>query len=465
MNHDRTRIKKWLAFLERWAAPTLPADPDLFVRETLGYQFTDFHRRWWRFTAANPVSLLLAPRGHGKSTILTVAYGLYRLLAEPELRLLIASNTGAQAEGFLREIRRHLEQNPHILRAAGALAGRPWNERELALASRLLAAKEPSATALGVLGPVISRHYDLIVLDDVVDEEAARSALGRRRLLTWYYKELLPTLEPGGELHVIGTRYHQDDLYGRLLRAGAPSLVERAIIEEDGRERALWEEKFPLEVLRRKREEAGPAIFDSQYQNDVAALSGRVFRPEWLEVAAPPACGRKFQGVDLAIGREDHNDWFAVVTLGEEAGRYWVLSAFRARLSFEEQFRAVRALFLAADRMESPVVAVGIEANAYQEALCQRLRAETALPVVSVVQTRDKVARAMRLTGLLQSGRLRLAERGGEAASELLAELLSFPEGEHDDLVDALELAARMAAECVRYSELPLRTINFAPDR
>ena len=459
-------IRAWIEFLENWTAPALPADPGDFVRQVLGREFTDFHRRWWEFTATHPHSLLLAPRGHGKSTILTVAYTLKRLLERPDLRALIASNTAVQAEGFLREIRRHLAHNPAIAAACGPLAGQPWNERELGLASRLCTAKEPSLTALGVLGPVISRHYDLVILDDVVDEEVARSHLMRRRLLTWYYKELLPTLEPDGELHLIGTRYHRDDLYGRLIAAGMPSLTEAAISGEPGAEVALWEEKFPLALLRKRREEAGPAIFNSQYQNDVSAMEGRLFRPEWLAPAPAPVCGRRFQGIDLAIGRGDHADYFAVVTVGEDGDRWWVLSAYRGRLTFEEQFNAARALFAAWDRPESPVVAIGVEANAYQAAMAQRLRA-AALPATPVVQTRDKVARAMRLTGLLECGRLKLARpadvNGREAMTALVGELLSFPEGEHDDLVDALELAARMAMEQQRYGELPVAAVEVGP--
>lgn len=458
-------VRAWIEYLETWRPQTLPEDPGEFVRAVMGREFTDFHRRWWNFTAAHAQSLILAPRGHGKSTILTVAYTLKRLLERPDTRALIASNTAAQAEGFLREIRAHLENQPLIVRACGPLAGSPWNERELSLASRLLSGKEPSLTALGVLGPVISRHYDLIILDDVVDEEAARSSLGRRRLRTWYFKELLPTLEPDGELHLVGTRYHRDDLYGGLIAAGMPALIEPAIRGEPGAETALWEEKFPLALLRQRREEAGPAIFNSQYQNDVSAMEGRLFRPEWLAAAEAPEGSRLFQGVDLAIGRGDHADYFALVTVGRDGDRWWVMAAYRARLSFEEQFRAVKALFAAWDRPDRPVTAVGVEVNAYQAALAERLRAE-GLPVVPVTQVNDKVSRAMRMTGMFESGRLRIGRpRAGEseAMTALVEELLAFPEGEHDDLVDALEIAARLAHDSRRYGELPVRELAWEP--
>jgi predicted phage terminase large subunit-like protein len=459
--HAGAIAREWIEFLESWRPPCLPSDPREFITRVLGYEFTAFHEKWWRFAAEHPHSLLLAPRGHGKSTILTVAFTLHRILENPDLRVLIVSNTAAQAVAFLREIRAQLEKNPAIADVHGNLAGQPWNENEISLRSRLIPAKEATVTVMGVMGPVISRHYDVVIMDDVVDEALASGKAMRTKLETWYYKELLPTLEPGGELHVMGTRYHHDDLYGRLIQKGMPVLIERAISGEGEEERALWEEKFSLKLLRDKRDQAGPAIFNAQYQNDVAAMMGQIFRPEWIQTRPAPASSRKFQGVDLAIGQGDHHDYFAHVTIGETAPRcFHVLAVHRARLTFEDQFRAIKSLFTAHDAPDSPVAAVGVEANAYQEAMAQRLRVETMLPVRSVVQTRDKIARAMRLQGLIQTGRLSFPESG---AHDLLTELLSFPDGPHDDLVDALEIAVRTGQETSRYGELSFNAPDISP--
>ncbi len=458
----REMIENWIDFLENRDQPEALEDDEEFVTKTLNYQFLDFHSRWWRFAADRETSLLLAPRGHGKSTVMTVAYTLRRALDDPDVRVLIASSTQAQASGFLREIKSHLESNPEVVRIAGGLKGTPWTETEICLASRTKTAKEPTVTALGALGPVISKHYDLIILDDVVDEESARSRSGRERLFNWYYKVLLPTLEPGGKLRVIGTRYHYDDLYGRLIKRGVPVYIEKAITGSGESEKALWEEKFPLKALRKKREEAGPAIFNSQYQNDVSLMQGKIFRPEWIRFGPAPPAGRKFQGVDLAIGLADHNDYFAHVTVASSGKSIHLVSIYRSRLTFEEQFETVKTLFAAHDSTDFPVVTVGIESNSYQEALVQRLRGDGRVPVSSVVQTRDKVARAMRLQGLVQTGRITFPETG---AGDLIEEMLAFPESGHDDLVDALGIAVRMALESGRYLDLPAADVDFGPDR
>jgi predicted phage terminase large subunit-like protein len=464
MNKKAARKKfrrEWIRFLESWRPASLPSEPERFIHEVLGYKFMPFHRAWWEFTANHRFSLVLAPRGHGKSTILTVAYTLFRVLNDPDLRLLICSNTMAQAQAFLREVRHHLQINPKVP-LAGYVQGCPWTDSEISLSHRLRHAKEATVTALGVMGPVISKHYDLIILDDVVDEAAASKNM-RQKLLTWYYKELLPTLEPDGELHVLGTRYHPDDLYGRLIASGMPVLVEKAIHEEGGQERALWEEKFPLAKLQQRLAEAGPAIFNSQYQNDVVALRGRVFRPEWIVSAESPPPVRKYQGVDLAIGQGDQHDYFAHVTVAEHGpGAYQVVGAYQARLSFDDQFQAVRALYAQHDRPEAPVERIGVEANAYQEAMIQRLRGD-ALPVTSIVQTRDKITRALRMQGLFQTHRVSFPPRPDADLNRLIEQLLSFPEADHDDLVDALEIALSLAGERKRYHDLPLHDLDVGP--
>ncbi|TET36700.1 MAG: hypothetical protein E3J72_08055 [Planctomycetota bacterium] len=158
--------------LERAAALR---NPELFVKRILGYALMPFHARWMQFRLENRETLILAPRGHGKSTILTVAYGLWRVVENPDRRLLVVSATAVQAVAFLREMRTHVERNPIFKRAFGNLIGEKWTEGEIVLKTRRRIAKEATVTALGVGGPIIGRHYDIILLDDVVDEDSART--------------------------------------------------------------------------------------------------------------------------------------------------------------------------------------------------------------------------------------------------------------------------------------------------
>lgn len=191
-----------------------------FVKEVLGYQLTGFHEKRFLLQLHHRETLILAPRGHGKSTICTITFSIWRIIHAPDIRILIVSNTAAQAESFLREIRTQLTQNEALTSIFGSSLGPRWSQEEIIVSARRRIAKEATVTAMGVGGPIITKHYDMIILDDMINEENARTEEQREKMKVWYYKSLLPCLEPNGEIHILGTRYHPYDLYHTLLTSG-----------------------------------------------------------------------------------------------------------------------------------------------------------------------------------------------------------------------------------------------------
>ena len=87
------------------------SDPLFFVTNVLGYELRPFHARWFSLQNVNRQTMILAPRGHGKSTICTVAYSLWKVLRNADTRILIVSNTAAQADALAGEIRLQTETN------------------------------------------------------------------------------------------------------------------------------------------------------------------------------------------------------------------------------------------------------------------------------------------------------------------------------------------------------------------
>jgi hypothetical protein len=219
-------LTKCLDAIERSDRVEALNDHEFFIRRVLGYEFTFFHERWFKFQDHNPQTMILAPRGHGKSTICTVAYSLWKLLNYPDIRILIVSNTSDQADALSGEIRQQTEANKALLTLFGDLRGASWRANKFTLVGRTRICKEASVTSVGVEGAVVSRHYDIVILDDIVDEENSSGERARRKLQTWYAKALLPCLEPWGELHILGTRYHPRDLYGHIIET-ADSISKR----------------------------------------------------------------------------------------------------------------------------------------------------------------------------------------------------------------------------------------------
>lgn len=403
----------------------------------LGCDVAPVHERM-AAAARRDRSLVLAPRGFGKSTLMSVVRCVFEIVRNPDTRILLASNTQAQAETFVREVRGHIERSPIFRALYGDLIGPKWTDRELIVGARRKIAKEPTIFATGVGGALVSRHFDLIVCDDIVDEENSRTETRRRKLRTWFFKVMLPCLEPEGRLGIVGTRYHYRDLYGHLMETGfVPSVTLIRAIDEEGK--SPWPKKFPVKRLEQIRREAGTVIFNAQYQNDTEAMKGAVFKEKWLRFYdAVPETLRIFQGVDLSIARHSGSDYFALVTIGvDEWENIYVLDCYQARLSFRRQTAAILERF----RQFDPIK-VAIESNAYQAAQVERVRELGVVRATKVFTTRDKLSRAWKLSALFEDGRVRL----GRDMHELVDQLLTFPQCEHDDLFDALELAVSISA-------------------
>lgn len=415
----------------------------------------------------NQASMDLAPRGHGKSTIGDVDFCITKVLRNPDIRIMIGSKTQTQASAFLKEIRIHFEQNVNLIRIFGdwkKSRDNVWNDKEFTVNRRTVIKKEATVSALGASGAVVSKHFDIIIGDDLVGFENARTEAQRKVLKEWFYSSLYPTLEPDGEIHILGTRYSPMDLYEDLIKSKNYKVnVQQAITVKDGQEYSLWESKFSLEKLRSIREEAGLIIFNMQYQNNTELAKGKIFKykyfkhfeeydidydlnrvrvkvldsqgvPYWIPV-------RIYMGADLAISEDEtsNNDYFVLTVIGVDKNKnVYVLDYLKERLTFNAQLNAI----LDYGKNKFPMVErIGVETVQYQKSLAQEIRRLSLLPVVNIQTSKDKVTRAMRRSALFENGKVWF-RIGMDDLEECL---LLFPEVDHDDLFDGLDFALTVA--------------------
>ena len=380
---------------------------------------------------------------------------------------MIGSKTQTQAQAFLKEIRTHFEQNETLIRIFGdwkTSKENVWNDREFTVNRRTLIKKEATVTALGASGAVISKHFDIIIGDDLVGLENARTERQRANLKEWFYSSLAPTLEPDGEMHILGTRYNPLDLYEDLMKSGNYKVnIQQAIQIINGKEVSLWEDKFSLEKLKEKRAESGKIIFNMQYQNDTELAKGKIFKAQYFKyyeeykldynfqiakVRIKNAEGidtwikvRVYMGADLAISESEseNNDYFVLMMIGVDVDKnVYVLEYVKERLSFNSQLNTIMSY----GRDKYPMVErVGVETVAYQKALAQELRRLTLLPIINIPTSKDKVTRAMRRSANFENGKVFFRDN----MDDLEECLLLFPEVDHDDLFDALDFAMTMA--------------------
>lgn len=440
------------------------------------------HMKIIKQNSENRKTLHLAPRGHGKSTVGDVDFCITKILREPDIRIMIGSKTQTQAEAFLMEVRTHFEMNEDLIRVFGDLRSDNWSSKEFTVNTRKKIVKEATLTALGSSGAVVSKHFDVIIGDDLVGFENARTETQRKKLKEWYYSSLYPTLEPDGEIHILGTRYHPLDLYEDMLNGDYHTVVQSSLniydednalhrkykmmgfIPEDvehGGEFSLWEDKFDLETIRKIKAESGLIIFGMQYQNSTEMAKGNIFKPEHFryykrfevnykmekvfvyvdtEQGVEAREVRVYMGVDLAISQRETADYFVLFVIGVDSeGNIYNLEYVKERMSFDKQINTI--LRYAEDKYPM-VMRVGIEAVAYQEAMIQEVRRQSTIPVKSIKTSKDKVTRATRRSALFENGRVYLREGASEEFEEML---LLFPEVEHDDLFDGWEFAVTVS--------------------
>lgn len=159
--------------------------------------------------------LICVPRGCLKSSIACVAYPIWLLINNPDLRILIDSELYSNSVNFLREIKSHLNTN-HFVQTFGNFKSNVWNESEIIIAQRKKRLKEASITVGGIGTTKVGQHYDVIIGDDYNSPSNSNSKENAEKVIN-HYKYNTSILEPTGTYVIIGTRYSENDLIGHIL--------------------------------------------------------------------------------------------------------------------------------------------------------------------------------------------------------------------------------------------------------
>lgn len=184
-------------------------------KDELGHKrapLADFHEELCDFVqhGKKKKKLILMPRGHLKSTLITIGYSLQRIAKNPNIRILIGNATSAMAQAFLGQIKKHLQFNKTFIQYFGNLAegADKWRDDMITLKKKggddlSYLTKEATVTAYGVGGNLVSQHYDLIILDDLHNRDNISTKDQIEKVKT-VFRDILDLLEPGGEMIVIG---------------------------------------------------------------------------------------------------------------------------------------------------------------------------------------------------------------------------------------------------------------------
>jgi len=391
-------------------------------------------------------AVVLEPRGHAKTTWGNTILLTWLLAKNKDLRVGLVSNTAKQAMDFSRAIRWNMETNARFREVFGDLtagSSKMTDVEWLLRDSIMNGTKDVTMYAVGAGGAVISKRFDIILCDDILDEENTVNPEQREKIETWYWKTLKPCLVPGGVMLILGTRWAEGDLYETLLTPtelggkGWPVLRRGAIVPtEDGDRRALWPDLWPLHLLDEERLNMGSALFACSYLNDISGLmTGNVFQKSTFQYFDQLPAGRKYtvrMGVDLASSEKERADYTARVTTAEdEEGNFYVLSVVRdKRESHHAEF-----IYDGWSAYQDMALVI-CENQQFQSTLIQEVMTDYPfIPIQGKKSDIDKTQRARAIAPKYEAGKV--FHRSSMMGSEFETELLSFPKG-HDDMVDAL---------------------------
>ncbi len=391
--------------------------------------------------------LILAPPRHGKSTMASIYFAAWFLGRHPDARVIGASYNDRLASHLGRQVRDLVASPlfhavfPGVDLAADAAAADYWN----------ISGHRGGYLAAGMGGTMTGYGADLFLIDDPIKNwEEAESPLQRDKTEDWLHSVALSRLEPGGRMVVTMTRWHQDDIAGRIMRAVAEGRDRWEVLELPALSTAgepLWPERFTAEALERTRLAVDDGAWAAMYQQQPALARGKVFDRDWIRrFPVVPDPGRRaiarYIAVDTAFKDGEHNDYsVAVVAELMPDYRLYIRDVWRRRVPFTELTDELMHLAQQWDR-DGKLREVVIEDAASGTSLYQTLRAlspELAAHLVPWRPQGSKVERARLASPWLRNGSVWLPDPSGDVPwlYDFERELLEFPGGIHDDQVDA----------------------------
>lgn len=397
--------------------------------------------------------IIEAPPRHTKSELASRRFPAWYLGRHPSSQLIAATYSGDFALDFGRDVRaivqdeRYSNLFPDVQLAQDSKAANRWHTTDGGV-----------SVYVGVGGPITGRGAHVALIDDPFkNREEADSEVRRETVWKWYTSTLRTRLMPGGAIILILTRWHEDDLAGRLLDkqgriedGGQWRVVELQAIanENTDEEEALWPEWYPLEELKRIRNEIGPRDWSALYQQKPQPEEGTFFKRENFEFYDElPKHLHIYGASDYAVtdGSGDYTEHgvFGIDALGDP----YVIDWWRGQTAADEWIEAKLDLV---DRHQ-PLIWGG-EAGAIRKSvepfLMRRMRERHSYCRIEwLASIHDKPTRARAIQAIASSRKIRLPNEPW--AHEIMRQCLQFPAGKFDDAVDVFSIFGRMYQEII----------------
>jgi hypothetical protein len=452
LNELQTKAKKELAIRELSRRKLLP-----FIE----YNFVDYRANWHHKLLIEKLEavergeikrlIVEMPPRHGKSEIVSVQFPAWFIGKNPDKAIITSCYASELATDFGGQTRNLINTREYqyifddIKLAEDSQAKNNWG----------ISGHRGRYVATGVGGAITGKGADVLIIDDPFkNREDADSPVIREKVWKWYTSTARTRLSPNGAIVIVHTRWHDEDLIGKILQSENADNWERlrlpAIATEDEEFRLkgepLWANQYTLENLMETKQDIGPYDWSALYQQDPVDTESQEFKREWFKYKTLDEVGkvntRKFITIDTALSKGAKSDSTGVTRNYVDRENNWNIRSNRYRINSKE---LVDMIFLL---HEEGFEKIGIEEGAYISAvepfLKEEMQKRNKFPYV-VTLKHGGIMKETRIRGLIprySSGSIFHIDKD---CVDLEEELLRFPKATHDDCADSLAYQLQIA--------------------
>lgn len=390
----------------------------------------------------NPYDILVlsTPPQHGKSMTVTETFPSWYEGKYPDRRCIVACYNDDFAGKFGRRNKSKIEEYGQFIFNISLSKS---SDRDIEIAD-----KGGSIITRGIMSGITGNSGDLIIIDDPVkNRQEADSINYRERLWEEWQNSIKTRTQAGTKIIIIQTRWHEDDLAGRVIReennvevvnipveAEENDLLGRnigdALCPEIGKDNK-WLQAFKESYL--KDPEGGARAWNALFQGRPTSEQGNIFKREWWQFydVLPTTLPLKVISVDATFKDKADSDFVAIEVWGKLNADFYLIDMLKRRMDFPDTLKAIKAMVAKYPDRHSTL----IEDKANGPAIIAMLRHE--IPgIIPIEPEGSKIARANAVTGIVESGNVYLP-RYADFTAEFIEEHASFPRGVNDDLVDS----------------------------
>lgn len=398
------------------------------------------------------ILMVFMPPRHGKSEECTINFPAWYLGRNPNKEIITASYSGDLAVKFGGRTR-DLVCSQVYKQIFPGVTLKPGDESK----GEWMTNQKGVYVSVGVGGATTGRGANVFIIDDPIkNAEEAESEVYREKIWEWFKTVAWTRLEPNGVMIIILTRWHLDDLAGRILKnedfkkickiISYPAIAETI---EKYREKgeALWPDRFKVEDLLQTKNLIGSKNFSALYQQHPIASEDQEFREHWFlereQAEVNRLNTRRFLTIDTAISEKASADFTGLCDNSVDSENNWNLKAWRLKINPKELIDLLFTLY-----NNRKYEAIGIEETIYLMTLKPFLDDEQRkrnkfLPITKLKHNQQ--AKELRIRGLIPRYEAGAIFHIKGECKDLEEEAITFPKGIHDDVLDATAYQLKLA--------------------